>query len=170
MPVMVDFWPRPPERSYPDLLLKKLRPGDIHTHVFAQQFPILAQAWQGQRFHVRRPASGASSSTWATARAASGSATRCRPSAAASRPIRSRTDLHMGNVNGPVVGMLNTMSKFLSMGMPLAEVICRSTVDPAREIGRPELGTLSAGRGGGRGGVPRAWRATSASPTAARPS
>ena len=39
---MVDFWPRPPERSYPDLLLKKLRPGDIHTHVFAQQFPILS--------------------------------------------------------------------------------------------------------------------------------
>ena len=43
MPVMVDFWPRPPERPYPDLILKKLRPGDIHTHVFAQQFPILDQ-------------------------------------------------------------------------------------------------------------------------------
>ncbi|MGE5222066.1 MAG: hypothetical protein ACM3PY_06495, partial [Omnitrophica WOR_2 bacterium] len=40
--VMVDFWPRPPERPYPDLILKKLRPGDIHTHVFAQQFPILS--------------------------------------------------------------------------------------------------------------------------------
>src|SRR5687767_15929974 len=38
-PVMVDFWPRPPERPYPDLLLKHMRPGDIHTHVFAQQFP-----------------------------------------------------------------------------------------------------------------------------------
>ncbi len=41
MPVMVDFWPRPPERPYPDLILKKLRPGDIHTHVFAQQFPVV---------------------------------------------------------------------------------------------------------------------------------
>ena len=41
MPVMVDFWPRPPERSYPDLILKKLRPGDIHTHVFARQFPVI---------------------------------------------------------------------------------------------------------------------------------
>ncbi|MCS7061576.1 MAG: hypothetical protein RMN25_10495, partial [Anaerolineae bacterium] len=38
--VMIDFWPRP-ERTYPDLLLKKMRPGDIHTHVFAQQFPII---------------------------------------------------------------------------------------------------------------------------------
>src|SRR5438046_2935298 len=33
-PVMVDFWPRPPERSYADLILAHLRPGDIHTHVF----------------------------------------------------------------------------------------------------------------------------------------
>ena len=34
------------------------------------------------------------------------------------------------------------MSKCLSMGMPLPEVIRRSTVAPAREIGHPELGTL----------------------------
>jgi dihydroorotase len=55
------------------------------------------------------------------------------------------TDLHMGNINGPVVSMINTMSKCLSMGMPLQEVIFRSTVTPAREIGHPELGTLSVG-------------------------
>src|SRR5437764_8164286 len=40
VPVMFDFWPRP-ERPYADLILKKMRPGDIHTHVFAQQFPII---------------------------------------------------------------------------------------------------------------------------------
>ncbi len=28
-PVMVDFWPRPPERTYRDLLMTRLRPGDI---------------------------------------------------------------------------------------------------------------------------------------------
>ena len=39
-PVMFDFWPRP-DRTYADLILKKARPGDIHTHVFAQQFPII---------------------------------------------------------------------------------------------------------------------------------
>src|ERR1700723_4728834 len=33
VPVMFDFWPRP-ERTYEDLILKKMRPGDIHTHVF----------------------------------------------------------------------------------------------------------------------------------------
>jgi dihydroorotase len=37
------------------------------------------------------------------------------------------------------------MSKYLSMGMPLAEVIQRSTTLPAQVIDRPDLGTLSTG-------------------------
>ena len=41
--------------------------------------------------------------------------------------------------------MLDAMSKCLAMGMPLAEVIARSTVKPAQAIRRPELGTLSPG-------------------------
>ena len=55
------------------------------------------------------------------------------------------TDLHIGNVRGPVFSMLDTMSKCLVMGMPLEEVIYRSTVTPARAIQRLELGTLSVG-------------------------
>jgi dihydroorotase len=38
------------------------------------------------------------------------------------------------------------MSKFLAMGVPLADIIRRSTVNPAHEIHRPELGTLSVGK------------------------
>jgi dihydroorotase len=41
--------------------------------------------------------------------------------------------------------MLNVMSKFLNMGMPLDEVIARSTWQPAREIHHEELGHLTAG-------------------------
>ena len=52
----------------------------------------------------------------------------------------------MGSVNGPVVDMITTMSKMLAMGVPLEEVIRRSTVNPAKEIRRPELGTLTVGR------------------------
>ena len=55
------------------------------------------------------------------------------------------TDLHMGNIRGPVINMLDTMSKCLGMGVPLPEVIYRSTVTPAQAIRRPELGTLSIG-------------------------
>ncbi|MGH2458707.1 MAG: amidohydrolase/deacetylase family metallohydrolase, partial [Chloroflexota bacterium] len=40
MPVMFDFAPRP-ERSYEDLLLKKARPGDIHTHIYARHIPSI---------------------------------------------------------------------------------------------------------------------------------
>ncbi len=144
MPIMVDFWPRPPERSYPDLILKKLRPGDIHTHVFAQQFPVIDE--HGKVYDHMRQArergvifdlGHGAGSFW------------FRNAVPALRdgfpPDSISTDLHMANINGPVVSMLTTMSKVLSMGMPLQEVILRSTVTPAQEIRRPELGTLSVG-------------------------
>ena len=54
------------------------------------------------------------------------------------------TDLHTGNFT--VLSMTNVMSKFLAMGVPLPDLIRRSTVNPAREIHRPELGTLSVGK------------------------
>jgi dihydroorotase len=41
--------------------------------------------------------------------------------------------------------MLNVMSKILNIGMPLDEVILRSTWTPAREIKHEELGNLSVG-------------------------
>ena len=44
------------------------------------------------------------------------------------------TDLHMANINGPVISMLNTMNKFLAIGMPLGELIQRSTCLPAELI------------------------------------
>ena len=37
------------------------------------------------------------------------------------------------------------MNKLLNLGVPLQEVIYRSTVTPAREIGHPELGNLAVG-------------------------
>ena len=48
-------------------------------------------------------------------------------------------------MNAGMKDMLNVMSKFLNMGMPLDEVIARSTWTPAREIKREELGNLSVG-------------------------
>jgi dihydroorotase len=54
------------------------------------------------------------------------------------------TDLHTSNYT--ILSMNNVMSKFLAMGVPLDDVIRRSTVNPASEIHRPELGTLSVGK------------------------
>ena len=55
------------------------------------------------------------------------------------------SDLHIGSINAGMKDMLNVMSKFLAMGMPVDEVIRRSTWNPAREIKREELGNLSVG-------------------------
>jgi len=48
-------------------------------------------------------------------------------------------------VNAGMKDMLNVMSKFLNMGMPLDDVVLRSTWNPAREIRREDLGHLSVG-------------------------
>lgn len=143
-PVMVDFWPRPPARSYEQLILDKMRPGDIHTHVFAQQFPVLNEGGRPSAFlHEARSRGiifdlghGAGSFWFRNAVPAMQNGF---------SPDSISTDLHIGNIHGAVVDMQTTMSKLLNIGMPLREVILRSTVTPAREINRPELGHLSIG-------------------------
>jgi dihydroorotase len=42
--------------------------------------------------------------------------------------------------------MMNVISKFRAMGVPLPDLIRRSTVNPAHEIHREDLGTLSIGK------------------------
>jgi dihydroorotase len=142
VPVMIDFWPRP-DRTYADLILGKMRPGDIHTHVFAQQFPIVLPGGKlnpimnearsrGVLFDVGHGAA----SFW------------FRNAVPAVKqgffPDSLSTDLHRGNYR--VISMAELISKFLAMGLSLEDVIERSTANPAREIGRPGLGTLSIGR------------------------
>lgn len=144
LPVMVDFWPRPPERPYEDLILHKLRPGDIHTHVFAQQFPILLEGGG------LNPALAAARERGLIFDVGHGRASFWfRNAVPAVRqgflPDSISTDLHLGSVVGIAGDLLRVMDKFVAMGVSLEEVIERVTVAPAREIGRPELGTLAVG-------------------------
>ena len=142
VPVMFDFWPRP-ERTYAELILKKMRPGDIHTHVFAQQFPIVLPDGKLNPIMTEARARGVifdvghgAGSFW------------FRNAVPAVKqgfiPDSMSTDLHMENFT--ILSMNNVMSKFLSMGVSLEDIIRRSTVNPANEIRRPELGTLSVGK------------------------
>jgi len=145
LPVMFDFWPRPPERSYAELILSKMRPGDIHTHVFAQQFPIILEngkvnpiMWEARKRGVIFDVGHGAGSFW------------FRNAVPAAEqgffPDSISTDIHSQSYVAHGVNMIDVMSKFLAMGLPLPEVIRRSTVNPAREINHPELGTLSPGR------------------------
>ena len=142
VPVMFDFWPRP-DRTYADLILKKMRPGDIHTHVFAQQFPIILPdgklnpiMMEARQRGVIFDVGHGAGSFW------------FRNAVPAVKqgfiPDSMSTDLHMENYR--ILSMTNVLSKFLAMGVPLQDLIQRSTVNPAKEIRRPELGTLSVGK------------------------
>ncbi len=149
LPVMIDFFPRTAlgkyeVRSYRELILHRMRPGDIHTHVFARHIPVvrddgavnpdlLEAQRRGVIFDVGH---GAGSFVYRNAVPALKQGF---------IPNSISTDLHGMNAVGPVVNMLNVMSKFLCLGMPLEDVIRRSTVNPAREINHPELGTLTVG-------------------------
>jgi len=55
------------------------------------------------------------------------------------------TDLHINSMNSGMKDLTNVMSKFLAMGMPLKEVVARTTANPAREIKRTDLGHLGVG-------------------------
>ena len=55
------------------------------------------------------------------------------------------TDLHRFSMNAGMKDMLNVMSKYLSMGMTMDDVIARATWSPAKSIKRSDLGQLSEG-------------------------
>ncbi len=142
-PVMYDFWPRP-ERPYEDLVLKKARPGDIHTHVFAQQFMTIDEAGKVKPFMREARARGVrfdlghgAASFWYRNGA--------RAIADGFAPDTISTDLHNHNVHGVVIDMQTTMSKMLNLGLGLTDVITRSTANVAVSLNRPELGHLSVG-------------------------
>jgi dihydroorotase len=144
IPVMVDFGANRPERPVGELVTKKLRPGDIYTHVYSglrneqdasgRVNPALLEGRKrGVIFDVGH---GGGSFLWRIAVPAIKEGF---------LPDSISTDLHIGSMNAGMKDMLNVMDKFLAMGMSLDDVVLRSTWNPAREIKHEELGHLSAG-------------------------
>jgi dihydroorotase len=144
IPVMVDFGASRPERPLRELVTQKLRPGDIYTHVYSglrgEQDPsghvnpgLLEGRKRGVIFDVGH---GGGSFSWGIAVPAVKEGF---------LPDSISTDLHVGSMNSGMKDMLNVMSKFLALGVPLDQVIARATSNPAREIGHDELGQLGVG-------------------------
>ena len=144
IPVMIDFGEFRPERPFQDLVLKKLRPGDIYTHAFYVPVPMLDEKGRllpylfdarkrGVLFDVGH----------------GGAAFEFRQAVPAVKqgfpPDSISTDVHSGSINAGMKDQLNVMSKFLNMGMSIDDVIYRSTWNPARIIHREQLGHLSVG-------------------------
>ncbi len=143
VPVMMDSWPSE-IRNYPDMVLKHLRPGDIHTHFYAQQFPWLAAdgtvapyMWEARKRGVIFDVGHGAGSFWFRIAA---------PAIAQGfGPDTISTDAHSGSFYIQRATMPVTISKLLSLGISLHDAIDRSTRVPAKVIGRTELGTLSIG-------------------------
>jgi dihydroorotase len=146
IPVMVDFGVFRPERPFQELVLKKLRPGDIYTHTYLDRVPMLDDDGRILPYLFEARRRGVIFDV-----GHGGGSFLFRQAVPAMRqgfaPDSISTDLHIGSMNAGMKDMLNVMSKFLNMGMPLDEVIARSTWAPAREIKREELGNLSVGAG-----------------------
>jgi len=144
IPVMVDFGTNHKERPVAELVTKKLRPGDIYTHMYSglreEQDPsgrVNPGLWEGRKrgviFDVGH---GGGSFAW-----------RIAVPAIKEKflPDSISTDLHIGSMNAGMKDMLNVMSKFLAMGLSLDDVIQRATWHPARELKQDGLGHLSVG-------------------------
>ena len=142
VPLMAHIDHPPP--TYEDVIAR-LRPGDILTHAF-RPFPnapigpqgtvkreVLDARARGVRFDIGH---GKGSFAFKTARAML---------ANGFLPDTISSDVHALCINGPAFDQVTTMSRFLCLGMPLADVVAASTVNAAMALKRPELGSLKPG-------------------------
>ena len=129
----------------PDVL-KLMRPGDVITHCFQgrgdsiidDKGRVIPEAWSARNdgviFDVGH---GMGSFSYEVAQ-------RAMEQGFISDVIS--TDLHTGNINGPVYDLPTTLSKFLHLGLSLDVVIEKSTIAAAKTIRREaELGHLKIG-------------------------
>jgi dihydroorotase len=142
LPVMAHLDHPPPSRLE---VVSRLRKGDILTHCF-RPFPNAPAAPDGsvreeiaaarERGVVFDIGHGGGSFGFRTAEAML---------AAGFLPDVISSDVHALSVNGPAFDQITTMSKLLSLGMGLTDVIRAGTSTPAAAVGRSDLGHLGVG-------------------------
>lgn len=144
VPVMVDFADFRPERPFQDLVLKKLRPGDIYTHTYLRAVPMLDDEGKVLPYLFEAQERGV---IFDVGHGAGSFLFRQAVPAVRQGFIADSisTDMHTHSMNAGMKDLLNVMSKFLNMGVPLQGVIQRATWNPARQIQREDLGHLSVG-------------------------
>lgn len=147
VPVMIDFGNNTPPQSLEDLLLKYLRPGDILTHTYAHvrgRTPIVDESGKVRPYVLQARERGVIFDV-----GHGGGSFLYRQAVPATKqgfyPDVISTDLHTGSMNSGMKDILSTMSKFLNLGMPLADVIKANTAKAADVIKRPDLGHLGVG-------------------------
>ena len=143
VPVMVDYGPGHPNRPFSEAL-KQMRPGDIYTHMYGRPRPLLDEQGNIRPEFVEARQRGVIFDVGH----GEGSFLYRQAVPAIQKgfvPDSISTDMHAGNMNGGMKDILNVMSKLLNIGMSLPDVIRLTTLNPAKEIQRPQLGNLSVG-------------------------
>lgn len=147
VPVMIDFGGSQPELPLETLLLEKLRSGDIFTHTYAHvngRTPIVDENGKVRPFVFEAQKKGIvfdvghGGGSFVFEQAVPAMKQGLHPNSIS-------TDLHTGSMNGGMKDILNVMSKFLNLDMPLKDVIAATTWRPANYIQKPSLGHLSVG-------------------------
>ena len=144
LPVMIDFGEFRPERPYEDLVSKKLRPGDISTHMYIDYVPMIDNEGKLRPYLLEAQKRGVIFDVGH----GGGSFVYNQAVPAIQQgflPNSISTDLHIGSMNAGMKDMTNVMSKFLNLGVSLNDVVAKSTWAPATEMHHEDLGTLSVG-------------------------
>jgi dihydroorotase len=132
-----------------DRILELMRPGDTLTHfLHGQRYGVLDDGgrvlpavWDAERRGVHLDVGhGTRSFIFETAQSAVDQGL---------LPTTISSDAHAHSVPGPAGDLVTTMSKFLMLGLPLHEVIRKTTEVPAQLLGMAgKLGTLRPGAEG----------------------
>ena len=132
-----------PTRPF-DEMLKRLRPGDGVTHCFGYGKPMIGNDGKVKPHYIEARARGVKFDVGHGNNSFSFSM--AVPAIEQGFPPDTiSTDMHRMSLHTSRAQMTEVMSKFLAMGMPIAEVIARSTWEPAKWINHTELGTLTPG-------------------------
>jgi dihydroorotase len=127
--------------------LRKMRPGDIITHSFekvSERMPVVDEQGRVRPFVLEARDRGilfdvghGGAGFWFS---------QAIPAFEQGLwPNSFGTDLHRFSMNAGMKDMLNVMSKYLTIGMPLNEIILRAAWNPAKAVKREDLGHLSEG-------------------------
>ena len=142
LPLMVHIGKGPPSLQE---IFTLLRPGDILTHCFTghdnrilepdgRLREFVRHAWDGGL--ILDVGHGTGSFSYEVAE---------QMLAAGMPPDIISSDAHQLSIQGPMFDLPTTISKFLNLGMSLADAIERTTAKPARAVRRPDVAHLRPG-------------------------
>ncbi len=149
VPVMVDFGEHDPANSIEELFMNHLRPGDIFTHTYSYLSSGVRESVVDDKGKVKPFIFDAQDKGIIFDVGHGGGAFSFRQAIPSIEqgflPNTISSDLHSKSMNSGFKDMANLLSKFMAIGMSLEDVILRSTWNPAKVIGRTDLGNLSVG-------------------------